>query len=412
MTEAGVAAGPQRRVAITGLGTISSIGIGVTEFVRSLRTGRVGTGPIRSFDTTGFPSLVAAEVTDFEPAEGVRVLDPRRWGRSSLFAAGAARLAVEDSGIDPDLLSRSVSGCIMGTTAGEAVPMQDLAGQWVKEGLAQLDPRLVVQAPASQIAVAVSRELGLTGDTHTVPTACSASNFALGHAYDLVRTGEADFMVAGGADSVNRNTHAGFYRLGALAEAVTRPFDVDRSGILTGEGGVALLLEPLEGALARGAHVYAEVLGWAMNCDAEHMVQPDATGIAECIRLAHRAAGIEPDQVDYICAHGTGTPTNDATEVQAVRAVFGDRLPPLSSVKSMIGHTMGAASGFGAVACCAALDQGFLPPTATLRQVDDAFGPGVDAVPGRGRPATVRVAQNHGFAFGGNNVIVVLGEVA
>jgi 3-oxoacyl-[acyl-carrier-protein] synthase II len=281
----------------------------------------------------------------------------------------------------------------------------------VREGLENLDPALVTQTPASQIANAVSAELSLTGDSQTVPTACSASNFALGYAYDLLQGGEAEFMLAGGADAVNRVTHAGFYRLGALAESVSRPFDVDRTGIITGEGGVALLLEPLEDALARGATIYAEILGYGMNCDARHMVHPDATGIAECIRIAHRSAAITPDQVDYICAHGTGTVTNDLTEMMAVRNVFGDRVPPISSIKSMIGHTMGAASGFGAAACCSALRYGFLPPTATLRKVDPAFGPDVDCVPGRGRAAEPRIVQNHGFAFGGNNVITILGKV-
>jgi 3-oxoacyl-[acyl-carrier-protein] synthase II len=210
---------------------------------------------------------------------------------------------------------------------------------------------------------------------------------------------------------VNRYTHAGFYRLGALAPEVCRPFDTHRSGILTAEGAAALLLEPLAQARARGARIYAEVLGYGLTCDAVHMVQPDSSSIAECIRRAHRAAGVAPSDVDYVCAHGTGTRTNDATEVAAVREVFGDRLPPISSIKSMLGHTMGAASGFGSLVCCAALYEGFLPPTATLREVDPELGPGLDCVPGQARPARPRIAQNHGFAFGGNNAIVVLGRV-
>jgi 3-oxoacyl-[acyl-carrier-protein] synthase II len=219
-------------------------------------------------------------------------------------------------------------------------------------------------------------------------------------------------MLVGGADSVNLQTHAGFFQLGALAEEVCRPFDAHRTGILTGEGGAALLLEPLDDAVARGARVYAEVLGYGMNCDAKHMVHPDSAGIADCIRQAHRRAGIDPEQVDYICAHGTGTPTNDATEVAAVRTVFGDRIPPISSIKSMIGHAMGAASAFGAIACCKALQEGFLPPTANVDKVDPDLGPDLDCVPGEGRPARLDVVQNHGFAFGGNNVVTILGRVA
>lgn len=403
---------PQRRVVVTGLGTVSSIGIGADAFTSSLRAGRVGTAPIESFDTTGFPHVVAGEVKNFDAASVLTRLREEQWGRSSLLGAAAARLAAGDAGITDRELAPMRAGAIMGTTGGESVVAQRLAWQWVDRGLPNLDPDLIRQLPAGQIANAVSTELGLSGDTLTVPTACSASNFALGYAYDLVRTGEADLMIAGGADAVNRNTHAGFYRLGALTEEVCRPFDAHRSGILTGEGGVALLLEPLDRARTRGARIYAEVLGYGMNCDARHMVQPDAGGIATCMRSAHRAAGVWPWQVDYICAHGTGTPTNDATEIAAIREVFGADLPPVSSIKSMIGHTMGAASGFGAVACCKAIQEGFLPPTATLEKPDETFGPGLDFVPGKGRPADVAIAQNHGFAFGGNNVIVLFGRLS
>ncbi|MBO0805536.1 MAG: beta-ketoacyl-[acyl-carrier-protein] synthase family protein [Nocardiopsaceae bacterium] len=406
MTEA-----PDRRVAVTGLGTVSSIGIGADAFTKSLREGTVAVAPVGGFDTAGFPYVMASEVRDFDSGALLTRLDARQWGRSSLLGAAAARLAAADAGISERDLAGIRAGAIMGTTGGESVVAQQLAAQWTDGGLASLDAALIPQLPASQIANAVSTELGLTGDTLTVPTACSASNFALGYAYDLVRTGEADLMVAGGADAVNRNTHAGFYRLGALAEETCRPFDTHRSGILTGEGGVALLLEPLADARGRGAVIYAEVLGYGMNCDARHMVHPDADGIAACIRMAHRASGVQPRQVDYICAHGTGTPTNDATEVAAIRDVFGTDLPPISSIKSMIGHAMGAASGFGAVACCKAIHEGFLPPTATLQEPDEALGPGIDFVPGKGRTADVTIAQNHGFAFGGNNVIVLFGRL-
>jgi 3-oxoacyl-[acyl-carrier-protein] synthase II len=401
---------PLRRVVITGLGAVSPVGIGADVFADAVRAGRTGIEPIRSFDASPFPSRKAAEVNDFEPAEILRNLDTDRWGRSGLLAAAASRLAVQDSGIAPELLSAGRSGSIMGTTSGESAVGQSLGGQWVTRGLKGLEPRLVGQMPASQIANAVNAELGLSGDAQTIPTACSASNYALGHAFDMVRSGEADFMLAGGADVVNRLTHAGFYALGAMAKDLPQPFDANRAGIVTGEGGAALLLEPLDHALARGARIYAEVLGYAANCDASHMVHPDATSIAQCIRAAHRNAGVTPEQIDYICAHGTGTPTNDSTEVQAVRQVFGDRLPPISSIKSMLGHTMGAASGFGAIASCKALEQGFLPPTANLVEIDPELGPGVDVVPGRGRDARVEIVQNHGFAFGGNNVITILGR--
>jgi len=407
-----VSSGHPRRVVITGLGAVSCIGIGVAEFTASVREGKNGAAPITGFDTAGFPHVMACEVKDFDPGQLLEKLDIELWGRSSLFAAAAARLAVRDAGIDPELLSHTRTGSIMGTTAGESKVLQEVVNQWVERGMKDVDPRLAPMAPAGQIANAASSELSLTGDSQTIPTACSAGNMALAYGYDLVRTGEADFMLAGGADAVNRSCHAGFYRLGALAEKVCRPFDINRSGILTGEGGAVLLLEPLDHAVGRGAHIYAEVLGYGVNCDAKHMINPDAASIADCIRNAHRFAGVEARQIDYICAHGTGTPTNDATEVRAAREVFGDRLPPISSVKSMIGHTMGAASAFGAIACSKALEEGFLPPTANLEELDESLGPGLDVVPGKARPATLNVVQNQGFAFGGNNVITVFGRVA
>jgi 3-oxoacyl-[acyl-carrier-protein] synthase II len=401
-----------RRVVVTGLGAVSSLGTGAHTFAAAIRDGRSGVSPIRGFDASGFPHRMAGEVHDFAPETILHRLDARNWGRTSLFAASAARLAVEDAGIDPALVSASRAGSTIGTTSGESSVIEALTGQWVADGFKRLDPELIRQVPASQIATAVNAELGLTGDAQTIATACSASNYALGYAFDLVRTGEADFMISGGADSINRWAHAGFYRLGALAESVCRPFDANRSGILTAEGGVALFLETLDHAVARDAVIYAEMLGYGVNCDAKHPVSPDPTSIAECIRVAHRNAGVRPDEIDYICAHGTGTPTNDATEVKAVREVFGDRLPPISSIKSMIGHTMGAASGFGALICCLALADGFLPPTANVTEIDPALGPGVDPIPGKARRATPRIAQNHGFAFGGNNAVTILGRAA
>lgn len=401
-----------RRVVVTGLGAVSSLGTGAQAFAEAIRAGRSGVSQIRCFDTTGFPHTIAGEIHDFDPARYLRRLDIGKWGRSGQFAASAARLAVTDAGIDPGVVSASVAGSVMGTTCGESAVIEALTTQWVGEGLKSLHPELIAQAPAGRIAAAVNAELGLTGEAQTIATACSASNYALGYAYDMIRTGEADFMISGGADSLNRWEHAGFFRLGALAESVCRPFDTHRTGILTAEGGVALFLEPLDGAVARGARIYAEVLGYGVNCDAKHPVAPDSSSIAECIRAAHRNAGVRPEDIDYICAHGTGTPTNDATEIAAIRAVFGDALPPVSSIKSMIGHTMGAASGFGALICCMALLDGFLPPTANLTEIDPQLGAGLDCVPGIGRPASPQIVQNHGFAFGGNNAITVLGRVA
>jgi 3-oxoacyl-[acyl-carrier-protein] synthase II len=399
----------RRRVVITGIGPVSNVGIGVAGYRDALRAGRSGVGPIGSFDTNGFERVVAGEVTAFDPAAILSRLDPAEWGRSSLFAAAAARLAVDDAGALASRRDRVA--VVVGTTSGELVPIVDMARAWHAGGYGRPDPTVATKAPASRLALAVARELDVTGETVTLGTACAAGNYAIGHAFDLITDGAADLAIAGGADSVARFTHAGFHRLGALTAERCSPFDRQRTGILTAEGGIALVLETLEGARARGARIYAEVLGYAMTCDAMHPVAPDADSIARCMRMAHKRSGVVPDQIDYICAHGTGTRTNDLVESNAVRAVFGATPPPMSSIKSMLGHTMGAASGFGAAACALGIDGGFLPPTINYVDPDPELA-GIDPVPNASRPADVRVAQNNGFAFGGNNAIVVLGRVS
>ncbi len=397
-------------MAVTGLGPVSSIGIGVDEFAAGLRAGRSGIGPVASFDTTGFPHFMAGEVVDFEPKALVRSVEPDQWGRSSLFAAAAARLAVTDSGIDLEVLAAARAGSSIGTTSGESQLVESLAAAWLHAGLPALSGDLTRRLPAARLAVAVNRELGLTGEAVTVSTACSAANHALGYAYDQVSSGEADYMVAGGADSVCRSAHAGHFRMGVLAALACAPFDKDRSGILTGEGGAVLFLEPLDGALARGARVYAEMLGYAANFAAGFPAAHPGP-IADCIRRAHANAGVRPGEVDYICAHGVGTPADDAAEFAAVRDVFGDRPPPISSIKSMIGHTMGAASGFGAIAAALAITRGFLPPTVNFRTPDETMT-NIDPVANASRPAAVDVVQNNCFAAGGSNAVTVLGRAA
>jgi 3-oxoacyl-[acyl-carrier-protein] synthase II len=395
------------RVVITGIGPVSNIGIGVTAFADALRAGRSGIGAITSFDTAGFEKTQAGEVTDFHPKSILHRLSEKDWGRSSLFAAAAARLAVQDAGVVPPDGRTAV---VIGTTGGELVPLVTMAAGWHDNGFATPNLDTAAKLPASRLSIAVGAELGVRCEAVTLGTACAAGNYALGYASDLITSGAADVAIAGGADSVGRFFHAGFHRLGALAGDRCSPFDKDRAGMVTAEGGIALVLEKLESAQERGAYIYAEVLGYGMTCDAAHPVAPDADSIARCMRVAHKRSGITPDQVDYICAHGTGTRTNDLIESTAARAVFGEKPPPMSSIKSMLGHTMGAASGFGAAACALAITQGFLPPTINHATPDPELV-GIDPVPNVSRPAEVTIAQNNGFAFGGNNAIVVLGKV-
>lgn len=398
-------------VVITGLGPVSNVGIGVSEFATALREGRSGISPITSFDTTGFPHVNAGEVRDFHPETILRRADPSAYGRSALFAAAAARLAVDDAGLEVDPSFSDRVGVVIGTTCGESQVIEAFTKEILSAGFASSSPELLRRSPAHRLGHAVSEEIGATGPSVTISTACAASNYALGYAYDLIANGEVDVAVAGGADSVCQWVHAGFFRLGTLAKGACAPFDRNRGGMITAEGGACLVLERREHAEARRARIYAEVLGYGLNCDADHMVAPNASSIAACMRLAHRNSGVSVADVDYICAHGTGTPANDTAELRAVREVFGATPPPLSSIKSMLGHTMGAASGFGAIASALAITLGFLPPTVNWSMPDPEMD-GIDVVPVKARDASIRVVQNDGFAFGGNNAIVMFAAVS
>ena len=401
----------RRRVVVTGLGPLSSVGIGVSAFSAALREGKHAIAPIESFDPVGFPHHMAGELRDFQAKDHLQRIDPEQWGPASRFAAAAARLAVTDSGISAQQLAGSGAGTVVGTTSGESQVLERMAPAWIDEGPQALDPARIRLIPSYRMAVAVNRELGLQGEAVTIATACSASNYAIGYAYDAIRSGDSDVMFAGGADAMCRFAVAGFYRLGALTKEACSPFDAARSGILIGEGGAVLMLESLDSARARDARIYAEVLGYGLNCDAGHMVSPNAESIADCMRRAHANAGVTAADIDYISAHGTGTPANDTMEGRAVREVFGDSPPPISSIKSMLGHTMGAASCFGAIASVLAIAEGFLPPTINHGAIDPELA-GFDVVPNVARVAQPEVVQNNGFAFGGNNAITILGKVA
>ncbi|MFC0429206.1 beta-ketoacyl synthase [Kutzneria buriramensis] len=396
------------RVVLTGLGVISSIGIGVPEFTDGLRSGRSGVRPITVFDTTGFASGNGCEVTDFRPEHWIRTMPVGELGRASRFSVAAARMAVRDAGTDEQTL-RDRRGLIsIGTTDGEAHELDTLTESELAGGSA-LDPLLARRAVASRLATEVARELRLSDvEIMTVGTACAAGNYSIGDGFDAVRAGEVDFAICGGADAICRKTFAGFYRLGTIAPEHCQPFDVDRKGILTGEGAGVVFMETVDSALARGARIYAEVLGWGLNCDAFHPVAPDQDSVARCVELALADAGITPDQVDLISAHGTGTKVNDVSETKAIRQVYGDRPPPTVSLKSMLGHTMGAASAIGAVACSLAITHGFIPPTINHVRTDPECA--IDCVPNEAVAAELDIVQNNGLAFGGNNAVVILGR--
>ncbi|MBB1252756.1 beta-ketoacyl-[acyl-carrier-protein] synthase family protein [Streptomyces alkaliterrae] len=404
--------GPERtgrhRVVLTGLGVVSSIGLGVKEFLQGLREGRSGARPISVFDTEGFAHANGCEISDFEPHEWIRTLDPEQLGRATQFSVAAARMALADAGLDATAL-RDRRGLIsVGTTDGESYDLDQLVATELAEGPERFDPLAARRVPAARLSVAVAQELELADvEAVTVPTACAAGNYAIGYGFDAVRSGEAEYAFCGGADAMCRKTFTGFYRLGTIAPDRCQPFDVDRKGILTGEGAGVLVLERLESALERGAHIYAEVLGYGLNCDAHHQVAPNQASVARCMELALDNAGVSREQVDLISAHGTGTRANDITEAGAIRQVFGDRPPRTVSMKSMLGHSMGAASALAAIGCALAIDNRFIPPTINHQTTDPECD--VDCVPNEAVEADLRVVQNNGLAFGGNNAAVLLG---
>ena len=398
-------------MAVTGLGVVTPLGIGWGTFWNGLLAGRCATGPVRSFSTERYGVDRGAEVGDFDPADYLRRVPADQVGRAAQLAIAAARLALEDAGLATAALDPDRAGVALGTTSGEPAEIERLDEHWVAERRADTDPRFVERYPCHTIAVNVAAEFDLRGPNAMIPTACAAGNYAIAWASDQLRWGRADIMLAGGADIFSRITYAGFARLGAISPDLCRPFDRDRKGMIPGEGAGVLVLEPLESARRRGARIYAEVAGYGLSCDAHHMTgaHPQGDGAVRAMALALTAAGARPEEVDYISAHGTGTPTNDQVEAIAIARLFGDDAPPVSSIKSMIGHTMGAASALEAVACALAVNRGILPPTANFETPDD--GCRLDFVPNVARAKRVRLAMNNAYAFGGNNASVLLREV-
>ncbi|MCP2167073.1 beta-ketoacyl-[acyl-carrier-protein] synthase family protein [Goodfellowiella coeruleoviolacea] len=397
------------RVVLTGLGVVSNIGIGASEFAEGLRAGRSGAAPITTFDTTGFAHANGCEVTGFDPEAVLTRVPVDDLGPATRFAVAAARMAVEDAGLDEELLRGRRGLVSVGTTDGESQDLDRLVETDVRLGAGHRDTRLAERIPAGRLSSSVAAELGLTNvEPVTIGTACAAGNYAIGHGYDALRAGEVEFAICGGADAVCRKTFTGFYRLGTIAPDHCRPFDRNRRGILTGEGSGMVVMETLTSALDRGAPIYAEVLGYGLNCDAHHPVAPDRASVARCIRLALDDAGVAPAEVDLISAHGTGTKANDVTEARAIHDVYGGEPPRVVSLKSMLGHTMGAASALAAIACALAITHEFIPPTINHVETDPDCR--IDCVPNQSVRADLRIVQNNGLAFGGNNAVLILGR--
>ncbi|MDD2708825.1 MAG: beta-ketoacyl-[acyl-carrier-protein] synthase family protein [Verrucomicrobiae bacterium] len=403
---------PKHRVVVTGLGAVSSIGIGVENFWPSLLAGRSGVSPVSSFDTVHHASTIGGEIRDFHPEKHVRPEILPHCGRASQLAIAAARLALHQSGLSSASLPAAESGIFVGTTMGECQLQESLVRGWNQHQETRLDPGMVLQVPHGNLACNVAWDLDLEGCAClTIPTACAAANYALLNAFDAIRDGSIRIALAGGADAFSQTAHTGFGRMMALTPDRCRPFDKNRQGIIIGEGAAILVLESLAHARQRGSPILAELLGGAFGCDAHHMTIPNRPTIAAVMRKALAACNLAPEQIDAVSAHGTGTRQNDQTEAQAIREVFGPNpaRPPVFSIKSMLGHTMGAASGLEAIACVMALRDGWLPPTIHFETPDEECP--VDCVPNQARRTDPKIIMNNAFAFGGNNAITVFARV-
>jgi 3-oxoacyl-[acyl-carrier-protein] synthase II len=399
-----------QRVAITGIGTVTPLGVGLKTLWRRLLAGECGFGPVESFDTSAYHVHIGAEVKGFRAEDHVARLDWSVLGRTSQFAIAAARLALDDAGPVFDDCGTGRVGVCLGTTSGEPCYVEQFNDRCMTGALNEVGPEFATRYPCHVLAANVAAELGLGGVNTVLPAACAAGNYALAHACELLRLGRAEVMLAGGADSFSRITYTGFARLGAIAPELCQPFDRNRRGMIPGEGAAVLVLECLDRARARGARVYAEIAGHGLSCDAHHMTSmpSDAGGAVRAMQQALADADLKPEQVSYISAHGTGTPTNDRLETLALKRVFGETAYriPISSIKSMIGHTMGAAAAIEAAVCALAIRHDRVPPTMHLDNPDPECD--LDYVANSPRAHRVEVALNNAYGFGGNNSSLVL----
>jgi nodulation protein E len=399
------------RVVITGFGVVSPVGCTLDDFWSALVAGRSGIGPISIIPTERLTARVAAQVLDFDPAAH---FDPKRVGlldRFAQFAVVAARAAVADAqlAIDPELALDIAT--VIGTGVGGQNTMDDQYLRLYGQNSPRVHPFTVPKLMANAAASHVSMDLGLKGPTYSVVTACASATHAIGQAFHMVRSGQATVAIAGGTEAcLTVGTLKGWEALRVLAPDTCRPFSKNRSGLVLGEGSAVMVLEPRERALARGARIYAEILGFGMSADAADITTPDADGAARAMRSALKDAKIAPEQVDYINAHGTGTTANDRTETLAIRKVFGASAENLavSSSKAVLGHSLGAAGALELVATALALAHETIPPTANYEEPDPECD--LDVVPNAARKAPIGMAMSNSFAFGGLNAVLVIGR--
>ncbi|MDK2990975.1 MAG: 3-oxoacyl-[acyl-carrier-protein] synthase [Clostridiales bacterium] len=404
------------RVVITGMGAVTPLGIGKDIFWDNIKNGVSGIDKIQRFDASAFTTQIAGEVLDFKPEDYIDRKEAKRMDRFTQFAIASAAMAVNDAGINLDDMDKNRLGVVMGVGIGGIATFEEQHTLLNTKGPGRISPffvpMIITNIAAGQIAIAY----GAKGYNTTIVTACASATNAIGEAFRVIRDGYADVMFTGGAEAaVTPLALAGFCAMKALStrnddpKSASSPFDAKRDGFVMGEGAGVLMLESLDHAVKRGAHIYAEVVGYGVTCDAYHITAPapEGEGGARAMSNALEDAGVKPDQVDYINAHGTSTPYNDKFETMAIKSVFGQHAYELavSSTKSMTGHLLGATGAIEAIASAMAIQEGFIPPTINYEDPDPECD--LDYVPNKGRAADIEYAMSNSFGFGGQNAVLL-----
>lgn len=407
----------ERRVVITGLGAVSPVGIGVEAFWNGLLEGKSGINVITAFDASDFPVKIAGEVKNFDPTLAGDKKTIRHMGRYSQFAVAAAKMAMDDAGLDMAKEDPNMAGTVIGTGIGGINTMEETIVRIQEKGPAKVNPFAIPMMIANMASGQVSITLGLQGPVLTDVTACASGTNAIGLAARTIKYGDADIMVAGGTEAaVSPTPMAGFAAMKALSsrdcppEEASCPFDARRDGFVLGEGSGILILEELEHAKKRGAHIYAEICGYGSNGDAYHITAPKPGGEVAyiCMEKALKDAGIKPEEVDYINAHGTSTHLNDLNETSAIKELLGKHAYeiPVNSTKSMTGHLLGAAGAIEAVVCALSIEHNKVHPTINLKEKDPECD--LDYVAEGARDVKINVAMSNSFGFGGHNAVIVM----
>lgn len=407
----------KQRVVVTGMGILTSLGDDVNTFWDNILAGKSGISHIESFDVSAYPTQIAAEIKGFKPENyGLDKKEARRMDRFVQFAVVASKAAVKDANlvmgenVDPERV-----GVMVGSGIGGLGTMEEQHSILMTKGPGRISPFFIPMMIANMGAGQISMATGAKGPNSAPVTACATGTHSIGDSFKMIQRGDADVMICGGAEATILPTGlAGFSQMRAMSTrnddptTASRPFDTGRDGFVMGEGSGVLILESLEHAQQRGAHIYAEIIGYGMSGDAHHMTEPDPDGAARCMTRALKDAGIQPEEVDYINAHGTSTPVGDKSETKAVKKAFGEHAYKLavSSTKSMTGHLLGAAGGVEAVILGLTLENGIIPPTMNLVDQDPECD--LDYVPNEPRKADVKIAVSNSFGFGGHNATIIM----